>query len=82
MNTRTDNRTARSFYTPNELAALLDTTPYKVRKYLRADNRIDNPGRGGRWLIPAHFATTSLIRRFRNWDAEGLDPRPVAANRI
>lgn len=51
-----------------EVAVALETTPKRLRKFLRSDDTIESPGKGGRYLIPAGKVST-LKRKFAAWKA-------------
>lgn len=57
--------------TTAELAAELDTTPRELRKFLRADakvNEVETPGKGKRYALPANARSIAAMRKkFSTW---------------
>lgn len=54
--------------TAKEIAQKLETTPRTLRKFLRSDEKVESPGKGGRYSIQAN-QVTALKRRFDAWVA-------------
>lgn len=59
--------------TAKEVASKLETTPKRLRKFLRSEVKskggtigVDSPGKGGRWEIPA-ASVKGLQKRFNAW---------------
>lgn len=55
-------------YTTAELAERLDTTPKKLRRFLRSE-QIGPVGKGNRYAIEARYFR-SLKKNFSNWNAQ------------
>lgn len=57
--------------TTAELAAELDTTPRELRKFLRADakvNEVETPGKGKRYALPSNARSiASMRKKFSTW---------------
>jgi len=58
--------------TPTEIAEEFGTTGREVRKFLRSRVAKENqPGKGGRWAIPATAADLKKLRKaYDEWAAE------------
>jgi hypothetical protein len=52
-----------------EVALKLDTTPRTLRKFLRSDEKVESPGKGGRYALAA-TQVNALKRRFDAWSAQ------------
>ncbi len=63
--------------TAKEVAQKLDTTPRTLRKFLRSDDKVNSPGKGGRYALPA-TQVNSLKRRFDAWSAQRAQNDPNA----
>lgn len=57
--------------TTAELATALDTTPRELRKFLRADakvNEVETPGKGKRYALPSNARSiASMRKKFSTW---------------
>jgi hypothetical protein len=58
-----------------EVALKLDTTPRTLRKFLRSDEAVESPGKGGRYAIEAR-KVNALKRRFDDWAAQRAQNDP------
>lgn len=56
--------------TIREAADALETDPRLLRKYLRQEDRVPSPGKGGRYEIPTRFFHSSVKRTFPRWVAD------------
>jgi hypothetical protein len=54
--------------TPKEFAAKVESDPRTVRKFLRSIDRVESPGKGGRYAIEAK-QVASLKKGFNAWIA-------------
>lgn len=61
-----------------EVALKLDTTPRTLRKFLRSDDKVNSPGKGGRYAITAR-EVNSLKRRFDAWAAQRAENATIDA---
>lgn len=52
-----------------EVAQKLDTTPRTLRKFLRSDEKVESPGKGGRYALAA-TQVNALKKRFDAWSAQ------------
>lgn len=53
-------------YTPKEVALKWGTTPRTLRKFLRTTEKVESPGKGGRYAIEAR-KVASLKKGFDAW---------------
>jgi hypothetical protein len=58
--------------TPKEVAAKFDTSPKRLRKFLRSETAIDDrPGKGGRWALDLNAKSLAAMKkRFDAWATE------------
>ena len=75
---------ANKTLTPKEIANDWEISPKTLRKFLRKDEKIlalceGNPGKGGRWSIPAGQVKT-LRKRFDAWVAANKTKTEDAAD--
>lgn len=64
---KTEATEAAATMTPKELAAVLNTDPKTIRKFLRSLSS-ERPGKGGRWAIN-RSDLDAITARFADWNS-------------